>query len=168
MIYILGIVAIIVVIALISAVGRSGNQFAAAHANVEWERRMLSRMAAYRDFIRREGDESWQKLSDNELEDMIANAMRGFASDIAGARALVKMTFWVAGAVVVITAFFLLPKIENIRQIMQDMGFPIFFIVLIVAVLGTGFVAALVVSYWREKVIEQKWSRGWDVNKLIV
>jgi hypothetical protein len=126
---------------------------------------MLSRMAAYRDFIRREGDESWQKLSDNELEDMIANAMRGFASDIAGARALVKMTFWVAGAAVVCGLLFFL---DDLQGVARGMSMPIFFALWFAAVLGTGFVAALVVSYWREKSIEKKWSRGWDVNKLIV
>lgn len=168
-IWIFGIIALVVVISLISTSSSSGNQIAAAQASAEWESRMASRVAAYKDYIRREGDESWKKLSDNELEDMIANAMRGLARDITDARSLVKMAFWVTGAVVVITAFFLLPKIEYIRKIMQDIGFPIFFIVLIVAVFGTGFVASRIVSAWREKAIERKWSRGgWDVSKLIV
>ena len=82
MIFIFGIIAIIVVISLISAASRSGEQIAAAQASAEWENRMVSRVAAYRDYIRREGDNDLKKLSDNELEDMISDAVRGVASDI--------------------------------------------------------------------------------------
>lgn len=165
MIWILGIVALIVVIALISAIGRSGDQVAAAQASAEWERRMASRVAAYRDYLRREGDDDWQKMSDNELDDLIENAIRLFARDIQEARSLAKLAFWVTGAAVTICGVVYL---ESLQSYVKDMSPLVFMSLWMIAVLGSGYAMSRIVGAWRVKAVENRWSRGWEVDKLIV
>ncbi|WP_422031756.1 hypothetical protein [Roseovarius sp.] len=166
MIYLIGIVAIIVFIALIGALGRSDKQYAAAQASADFERRMASRVVAYRDYLRREGDESWQKLSDHELEDLIGNAIRGLAADFREARGLAKAVFWVPGAVFTIIVVY---NIESWRQSLTEMGPLLVIGIWIAIVFGSGFVAALAVAYWRDTAIARKWTRaGWDINRLSV
>ena len=167
MIFIIGIVLIIVVISLIAALFSSGDQIAAVQANVEWERRMTSRVAAYRDFIRREGNENWKKLSDNELEDMIANAVRGVARDIRHLRSVKSWAYWIS----------LIPSIFGFMYVGMGVigGSPdgqilitMYIISGICGLVAAYFISRMVVT-WRGNAIDRAWvSRGWDVDKLIV
>ena len=167
MIYIFAIIAIIVVISLISTSGRTAKQIAAAQASAEWENKMVSRVAAYRDFIRREGDEDLKKLSDNELEDMIANAVRGVANDIGYLSSLQSWAFWLTIIPAILGFGFLGKMIVGGSPEGQTA-------VIILAVSGVcGVIAAYLFSKqvvsWRGNAIERTWeARGWDVSKLIV
>ena len=169
MIWIFGIIAIIVVISLavavISSDKEAAEQIASAQVKAEWETRMASRVAAYKDYIRREGDKDWQKLSDNELEDMIANAMRGVRRDINKLASLANRSKWGATILIWAAVIFLIFNTPGLDFLMI-LG--IIFGALVVSGVAGYFVSRWVISSQGSK-IDRKWeSQGWDVDKLIV
>lgn len=168
MIWIVAIIAIIVVFSLAAGLIGSDKAVARSQARLERENRIVSRVAAYRDYIRREGDEALQRLSDNELEDLIANAMRGIANDIDDIRSLTKFAFWASGALVTVALFAAPGAIEPIWQYVPK-SYPVFMVLWVLTVLGTAYAISRLVSSWRARVTARKWeARGWDVSRLIV
>ncbi len=157
------IIGIIIVFVLIFAISSSGSKIADAQANAELENRMVSRIEAYRDFIRREGGKpEWEKMTDNELEDQIASAIRNYNKSHDGVGFISRIIFVVGCAATVAGALFFFTK-----NFIDEYGAGTSTLILLGIGVGGGVIIAWVLSnLFRKKIDNDFINRGWDIEKL--
>lgn len=123
---------------------------------------MASRVAAYRDYLRREGGEDWQKLSDNELDDLIASAMRAAENDRNELQSIKTISFW--ATIILICVIFLYLSLSYEIELNASL-----FVGLWAGSMIAGFLLSRIIFKWRLASLARKWeASGWNISKLIV